>query len=150
MKKRLVSSAIGIAAFALLIVSCEKPDAELVGPLWRLESVTPEGASAIKPDPSRTYTLQFFDDSTFVGVADCDDLFGQYWILNRYIHKISLSGVTRRGCDEATPSVDEYYPMGILNSSIMVYEISGNMLALDLDIPYQVGDDSILNFETSD
>lgn len=153
MKQILVTAL--LMGYVIALAGCKDnspqvPDAELVGTLWTLDSVEPVGATAIKPDPTRTYTIQFFADSTFVGVVDCDDLFGQYWSQDGFINKFGTGGVTRRGCAEAVPSVDEYYPLGILNSGSIKYEISGNMLALHLDVPYQVGDDSILNFETSD
>ena len=149
MKKRLISSFVGIAALALLIVSCEKPDAELVGPLWILESVVPEGASAIKPDPTRTYTIQFFADSTFTGVVDCDDLFGQYWPENGSIKRFGDGGVTRRDCAEADPLIDEYFPVGFMRSRIK-YKINGTVLTLHLFNILNVGDNTALNFETSD
>ena len=141
---------LGFVALALLFVSCEEPNAELVGPLWTLESVVPEGASAIKPDPTRTYTLQFFADSTYFGVGDCEDLFGQFWPENGIIARFGDGGVTRRGCDEATPSIEQYYPYGFFYSIRPSYEIDGTKLELHLEKRLPNGVNANLIFDTSD
>jgi heat shock protein HslJ len=68
---------------ALPVASCSDEvtgPSDLVGGVWKLQSMEPAGASRFEPDDPDRFTIEFRDDGRVGVVADCNQCGGSYTV----------------------------------------------------------------------
>jgi heat shock protein HslJ len=111
-----------------------EPDAELVGTLWTLESVTANQAVTVyNVTPAPRLVLAPGGNVTFT--TGCNDGFGTYTSTDTSI-TFSALGTTKKAC-EPTAMTLESQVLSVLGAGTVAYEIDGSSLTL------KVGDNGL-------
>ena len=123
---------------AIILVGCNEDDeeeamddfqdAELINTMWMLQSIEVPGATTIEIDSNKVFSIQFFEDNQFSGMADCNSYYGTYTISNTDSLNIVPIGITYVGCGH-TLDQEYFYILHFVHS----YEIINNVLRLYYD-----------------
>ena len=100
-------------------------DTELVNIVWMLQSIEVPGATTIEIDSEKVFSIQFFEDNQFSGMAACNSYYGTYTISNTDSLNIVPIGITYVGCGH-TLDQEYFYILHFINS----HKINNNMLRL--------------------
>ncbi len=120
-----------IAMLGILITGCcrcnmvqKRYGKPLVGTQWQL--VQFEGRDVT---PSDNYTIQFANDNTFSGIAECNRMLGRYIAFENGNMEISNIGLTRMAC----PNMEREQRFIEILESVTDYKMDGPMLMLICD-----------------
>ena len=104
-----------------------EPSTSIIGIVWLWESVynRESNETATVPDPEN-YTIQFKEDGTFTGQADCNSISGTYSQENGFT--ITLGPTTLAFCGEA--SLDQMY-LDLLNNIVAGGPAGEGLMALE-------------------
>ncbi|MBC8344651.1 MAG: META domain-containing protein [Candidatus Marinimicrobia bacterium] len=118
-----------ILLFTFLFISCEDYSDNLTDKIWTLQSFEPNGEGKTPVNKDEVYNLEFFDDSTLVGIMDCNHYDGIYYIFGEDSLNIYNNGITYVYCGKE--SKFNYYFKAI--HSVVTYQIRNNRLILFYD-----------------
>lgn len=116
----------------MFISSCNQNNnvTELTGQEWLLQSFEPKGEGKIQVNKDEVYMIEFIEDLSLKGQADCNSYGGKYTIHENRQITIGNIGRTKVGCGnsqdkifyEALKSVTSYY---IKNNSLLLFYEGG-------------------------
>jgi heat shock protein HslJ len=131
MKK--ISFIIVIAAGLILLAGCgagSNADSasgdSITGVVWQWQSVTDQDTNETMTVPTPSYTIEFNEDGTFSGQADCNTIAGTYSQENGF--SITLGPSTLAFCGEA--SLDTVY-LDLLSNVVAGGPVGADQLALE-------------------
>ena len=112
-----------------VFVSCKNPKEPdgfiFLNTLWTLESIEANG-EIIRPPSDQIYNVQFYEDGTFTGRNDCNDIQGEYKLIGNQGLEIEHFGGTKVFCID---SIDNVFKDSLKGTNL--YSIDSNKLRLD-------------------
>lgn len=132
-RRRALAVALAVAALSVALAACTNNS--LTGQKWLLAATTastPAFQGVVPPEWMQKYTIEFAEDGTWSGLADCNAIAGTYTTSGDEI-SITLGPSTLAACPEE--SLADLYVAGL--SAAKTYKVAAEQLVLGLE-----GDDT--------